>query len=1272
MRRLLIAAALATLPLATPVAAQEDDKGYLATLLEENLSGAGRKVTVDGFAGALSSRAVIRQLTIADDQGVWLTLNGVTLDWSRSALLLGEVSVNELTADEIIVARKPQSETETPAPEAGGFSLPDLPVSITIGKLAAGRIELGPDILGESFAASLDASLVLAGGEGVVDARLTRVDGGPAARIAVQGSYANASRNLVLDLSASEAAGGIAARMIGLPGTPATDLTIKGTGPIDDFTATLRLATDGQDRLAGTVAVKGQSFSADVAGDVAPLFLPEYAEFFGPDVALKAVGQQLPTGGVSLSDFDLSARSLSLNGAVELAPDGLPRRFDVTGRIADPNGARVLLPTPDRMELDRADLSLAYDAATDEGWRGSVMVTGLERDDFDADRLELSGSGRIARPADLATFTASLVFDATGLSPADPALAKALGPTVSGRVLISAQQGADALRLPALSLQGDGFRLTGAAEVAGLSDAFRLSGRVAAEVADLSRLADLTGQPLAGSAALRADGNGSLGGDFDLRADVTGQDLRIGIPQADRLLAGGSSLRIDASRDSNGTTLRMLDVQAGPLTASASGTLTSTANDLTARIDLTDLSRLDPAWGGGVNGTVALKGTGPLGTAFNVKADVAGQDLRIGQEQADRLLAGASSVTLDVSRDAAGGITLHGLDVTAGPLRTTASGSLIDAASVLAARIDLSDLSRLDPRWRGVVGADVTITGSPDSARITLDGTTDGLSLGQAEADKLLAGRSALSVALRLTDGTLELERADLKSPQITASAKGLVTEAERQVELTAQLANLGLFVPEFPGAVRLSGTAVERGQGYELNLTTQGPGGIDARVAGNLSAAFDRADLTVKGRALAALANPFLSGRLLSGPLAFDLRLNGPLALSSLSGTIGLTGGRIADPGVMMALQDLNATIRLAGARATVTADSRLSTSGGLGVSGTVGLEPPFAAALEVAIRDALLRDPNLFQTTANGTLRVTGPLTGGATIAGRIALSETEVQIPSTGLGGAADLPGLTHRAEPAEVRATRARAGMLEPSATASDGGSARPFALDITVSAPSRLFIRGRGLDAELGGSLTLRGTTAAVVPNGAFNLLRGRLDILGRRLTLTEASLAMEGDLIPTVGIAASTEIEGVTATVRIDGPATDPKVSFTSAPELPEEEVLARLLFGRDLTTLSPLQAAQLANAVSTLAGRGGQGMVGRLRQGFGLDDLDLRTDDSGGAAVTAGKYLAKNVYTEVVVGSEGKSEIHLNLDVNDSVTVRGRASNDGTTGLGVFFEKDY
>lgn len=94
--------ALALLLVPLPAFAQSDDRSYLTALLEDNLSGAGRKVTITGFAGALSSRARIDELTIADDAGIWLTLRDVSLDWNRSSLFAGAVSVNELSAGEIL------------------------------------------------------------------------------------------------------------------------------------------------------------------------------------------------------------------------------------------------------------------------------------------------------------------------------------------------------------------------------------------------------------------------------------------------------------------------------------------------------------------------------------------------------------------------------------------------------------------------------------------------------------------------------------------------------------------------------------------------------------------------------------------------------------------------------------------------------------------------------------------------------------------------------------------------------------------------------------------------------------------------------------------------------------------------------------------------------------------------------------------------------------------------------------------------------------------
>ena len=85
-------------------------------------------------------------------------------------------------------------------------------------------------------------------------------------------------------------------------------------------------------------------------------------------------------------------------------------------------------------------------------------------------------------------------------------------------------------------------------------------------------------------------------------------------------------------------------------------------------------------------------------------------------------------------------------------------------------------------------------------------------------------------------------------------------------------------------------------------------------------------------------------------------------------------------------------------------------------------------------------------------------------------------------------------------------------------------------------------------------------------------------------------------------------------TVIVTGPANNPKFSFTSVPSLPEDEVLARLIFGRAMSSLSPLQIAQLADAASQLAGGGGTTtLLNSLRDQLGVDDLDIKTDDEGG-----------------------------------------------------------
>ena len=356
------------------------------------------------------------------------------------------------------------------------------------------------------------------------------------------------------------------------------------------------------------------------------------------------------------------------------------------------------------------------------------------------------------------------------------------------------------------------------------------------------------------------------------------------------------------------------------------------------------------------------------------------------------------------------------------------------------------------------------------------------------------------------------------------------------------------------------------------------------------------------------------------------------------------------------------------------LSATSGLSSGGRLRVDGPIRLDGRQEADLSIALDGLRLYDPELFETRVSGSLALRGPLAGGAMLSGALQLGETEVRVPASGFSSATELLAIRHIRDSASVRDTRRKAGLLAAisAGTGAPSGSGRAIGLDVTVSAPARVFIRGRGIDAELGGELRLLGTTADVRPAGGFSLIRGRIDILGRRLVLARADLVLEGSLVPQISIAADTESDGITSTVTVEGPADDPEVRFTSSPELPQEEVLARLLFGRAIDKISALQAAQLANAVAVLAGRGGLRLVGNLRRNFGLDDLDVTTAEDGSAALKAGKYISDNVYTEIEVDQEGKSRINLNLDLREGVTVKGRLGADGETGIGVYLQRDY
>lgn len=1231
--------------------AQLDDRGYIQAFLEDNLSAVGRDIRIVGFAGALSSQATIDQITIADEKGVWLTLNKLALNLNRAAILRGALDITELSAEEIILTRKPAAVSDGPTPEATGFALPELPISIDIKKIFSPRIVIGEAVMGQAVTVSLDGEAHLAGGDGTARLLAQRVDRRQG-RFEVDGRFENATRFLELKLSLDEAADGVAVNLLGLPDRPTVKMAVVGSGPLSDFRADVTLATDGQDRLTGEVELiddsKGttageQRFRANLTGDIAPVLLPEYRTFFGDNITLTAEGRRRVDGVLQLEKMDLDTHALRLSGNLHLSPDGWPLRFALTGRIADASGAPVLLPlTGPKTYVKGADLRLSFDADVSDDWTLQMAMADLSRPDMKANLVQLTGRGQLVSGAGVATgqVAGDLTFAAKGLSPTDPALARALGPVISGGLQLDWQEGGR-LQVDDLRLTGADYNLAGALTIDDLAKGGFVETRpgLILRAEDLARFSDLAGLDLRGAAELSLQGNANLlGGAFDLSLTGSGMDLALSQPRIDPLLAGQTRLNITAVRDADGTRLPLMEVFSDQAQIRISADLKTDASRAEFSAKIIDARVVDPGLSGPVNldgdvvqagdvWTLRAKGAGPGGADLDFNGEVLtaeGTPQRITGRITGKL------VQLSAYRSLIGQSVSGGLDL-------TADGEM--------------DLQT-------------------NAFTVALNGTGQNLAIGNSMLDPLSAGQSKLTLRAHRTDkGVVLLDQLNLNTREVTLSATGERANGRDIIRFDGRLRNLGVLADGVTGPASARGTATLLGEKWQLNVAGQGPNDANVTVDGTVASDGKRANLTIKGSTHLAFVNPLIRPRLLSGLARLDLALNGPIALSSLSGEVKVTEGQFILPNLNIALNLDQFVTRLANGRAQVSARTSVTTGGQVTAQGGISLSSPFDANVQMVATGVKLSDGNLYDTVVDGQVQLGGPLAGGAAIRGALALGATEIRVPEAGPSSVPIMAELEHVNEPAAVRRTRRDAGLISDDGTTATG---RPYPLDIAISAPSRIFVRGRGLDAELGGQLRLTGTSSDIIPQGRFELVRGRLDILGKRLNLTTGQVSLRGSFDPRLFFVAQSETDDAVVQITVEGPASEPEVTFSANPDLPQDEVLARLLFGRNITEISPLQALRMAAAIRTLAGKGGEGVIGELRGSFGLDDLDVSTDAAGVTNVSVGKYISENIYTDITVGSDGSSEVNLNLNISPSVKARGSVGSYGESTLGIYFERDY
>lgn len=719
------------------------------------------------------------------------------------------------------------------------------------------------------------------------------------------------------------------------------------------------------------------------------------------------------------------------------------------------------------------------------------------------------------------------------------------------------------------------------------------------------------------------------------------------------------------------TTITAVDMAIRHDRASGPGwSLTAALTDL--RAGDTTLQAADLA----INGTLSPDAGGAVSAAITARVD--------GIDTGDPDLAAAIGPRVDLlaSLDwqAGGAVRVTALTAQTATARLIGSLSARYQALALATEFDLrAALPDLAP-LSGLAGqdmqgaADLRLTGGADPLSgafdLTAVGVTRDLSVGAQVRTGLFAGQTDLTLhVIRDTTG-LTLKDLRLTGQEVTASATGRLSAETSDLRLTARLRDASLLTPALQGTIALTALATRAGEDdWTVQADLTGVGSLGGQVQGRVASARDL-DLAITARLPLGLADPFVAPQSLRGDLLADLTLRGAADLGSLAGTLRVAQARIAVPTMALVLERAALDMRLAGGAATLSASADVSSGGRVQARGQIGLTGAPTADLALDLIDVGLTDPGLFETIVSSQdLRFAGPVASGR-LSGTILLGQTDLRIPDPTAGAAEPIPAITHLGETAAQRLTRDRAGLLGLGGGAGTGGPG--IALDLTLSAPGRIFLRGRGLDAELGGTLRIGGTSANVLPSGQFDLLRGRLDLLGKRLTFTRGAATLSGSFDPVLNLVAEGASNELEMFVTISGPASAPELGLSSSPDLPEEEILSRFFFGREVANLSAFQALQIAQGVATLTGRGGEGLTARLRNSLGLDDLDISSTETGDTRITAGRYISENVYSNVTVDQGGTTGLSLNIDLSPNVTATGRITTDNSSGIGLFYERDY
>ncbi|MFZ4699263.1 MAG: translocation/assembly module TamB domain-containing protein [Candidatus Methylumidiphilus sp.] len=1276
-----------------------------------------------GLSGHFPDALRIRRLELRDAGGVWLAIDDLALDWSPLQLLAGTADIGSLQAGHIALDRLPPASGKEE-------SASSLPVGVILRHFRVTRLDLAEPVAGKAASLAIDGKADLASlQQGEVVLSLKRLDGDGA--YALQGSFKDGK--VRAHLTVQEPAHGLISSYANFQGMDALSAEADMDGPLSALQTRLSLALGPlQTSLQGLLDLEHNA--ADVTVSIkAP------AMQLRPDLSWRAITVEAKMQGpFTRPNADGTLRIDSLNAAgaavrsIAMAVQGNAGALQISGELA---GLRLPGPHPDLLEA--APLALQADIRLDAPSRPVAfklkhpLVTAegkaLTDPELQADMavalpnlkpLAALGGLDIQGKADFSLRTAvqgeSTKFEADGnlaVTGGDPLLAKGMGN--AAKIGIAATLRGEDISLSRFALDGKAVAVSADGKLVGQVANFnwKLALKDLAVVMD-GGTGQLTGQgQLIGPVdkfAVTADLTGELASKELPRGPITVKLRLDGLPRAPigqftvRGALGGAPIDVtlNAKAPAEGSLQVMID-SATWKSAQAKGMLTLPKGaDLPfGKIDLalTHLEDVRPFIGqpltGSVNATLetSLQGSQPV-ARVQVDARHAGlaDTATVGQTLLNVTLFDPikrpvidGHISLDgiASGKLAGSAQLE----LAGPVDAVRLRWSANVQPVAGAEVGLHGAASLDAKAKQATVAELEATWKSETLRLLApvriafaDGLlVDRLRLGLREAELAVAGRFSPTLGLTATLHHVPASLASLVAPDLAiagtleaeANLTGLPTRPSGDLSFEATDIRLqtgeGRALPpiKVSATARLgNATAAIDGRLSAGNANLTMTGDVPMNPSGQLG-------LHAAGSVDLKLLDPLLTaaGRRLRGQLLLNADLAGTLSEPRPTGSVQLTGGEMQDFAIGAHLSQITGLLLADGGTVRISKLEGRAGQGTVSVGGSVDLlGEGMPVNLTLTARKSRPLADDQMTVNLNTDLTLKGQAKGQLAIAGAIHINRADIRIPER---------------MPAKIAVLKViRPGQAPPPPPP----PAPNIALDLTMDAPREIFVRGRGLDAELGGKIHVRGTLETPQPDGGFALRRGQFELAGQSLTFSKGEVGFNGGSLadPSLNFVANTTSGNVTATLTISGMVSDPKIKLSSVPELPQDEVLARLLFGRGTASLGPLEMVQIAAAVGSLTGV--TSAIGdpleTVRKGLGLDRLSI-----GGAnpSLEAGRYVAPGVYVGAKQGVTGTgTQATVQIDVIKGLKVEGTAGTGapasgaagaaGTNSVGVIYQHEY